>query len=257
MGRSGGLEDDDPLGASRDKSSSQHPHLDCPSVAFAVCYPTPWKAANKIDLYDVRRRPWQAGRQAGSWLLWTTEADNQQKEKPLVFSEKADALVPCFKTLVQANIRNKKIFTAAVKHMQAKGTTDYKSGFTFAFEQLLNVVPPQHRHGEERSGAALLMETSAPRAGCNKMIMMFTDGGEDRAQDIFEKYNWPNKTVRVFTFSVGQHNYDVTPLQWIACANKGAPAPGPQPPAPARPRDTSASARAPFNRDASADEDND
>lgn len=27
--------------------------------------------------------------------------------------------------------------------------------------------------------------------------------------------------VRVFTFSVGQHNYDVTPLQWIACTNKG------------------------------------
>ncbi|XP_029545965.1 voltage-dependent calcium channel subunit alpha-2/delta-2-like [Salmo trutta] len=26
--------------------------------------------------------------------------------------------------------------------------------------------------------------------------------------------------VQVFTFSVGQHNYDVTPLQWISCANK-------------------------------------
>lgn len=38
-------------------------------------------------------------------------------------------------------------------------------------------------------------ESSAPRANCNKMIMMFTDGGEDRAQEIFEKYNWPNKTV--------------------------------------------------------------
>ena len=38
-------------------------------------------------------------------------------------------------------------------------------------------------------------ESSAPRATCNKMIMMFTDGGEDRAQEIFEKYNWPNKTV--------------------------------------------------------------
>uniref|UniRef100_A0A8C5ND98 VWFA domain-containing protein n=1 Tax=Gouania willdenowi TaxID=441366 RepID=A0A8C5ND98_GOUWI len=118
------------------------------------------------------------------------------------FNEKADAVVPCFRTLVQANVRNKKIFKEAVMLMQAKGTTDYKSGFTFAFEQLLN-------------------ESSAPRANCNKMIMMFTDGGEDRAQDIFEKYNWPNKTVRVFTFSVGQHNYDVTPLQWIACANKG------------------------------------
>uniref|UniRef100_A0A3Q2DTI4 Calcium channel, voltage-dependent, alpha 2/delta subunit 2a n=1 Tax=Cyprinodon variegatus TaxID=28743 RepID=A0A3Q2DTI4_CYPVA len=118
------------------------------------------------------------------------------------FNEKAEAVVPCFRTLVQANVRNKKIFKEAVMHMQAKGTTDYKSGFTFAFEQLLN-------------------ESSAPRANCNKMIMMFTDGGEDRAQEIFEKYNWPNKTVRVFTFSVGQHNYDVTPLQWIACANKG------------------------------------
>lgn len=89
------------------------------------------------------------------------------------------------------------------------------------------------------------------------MIMMFTDGGEDRVQDVFEKYNWPNRTVRparagpragagagagagcalaasavtsgpkqvrVFTFSVGQHNYDVTPLQWMACANKGTSA---------------------------------
>lgn len=36
---------------------------------------------------------------------------------------------------------------------------------------------------------------------------------------------WPSvhalPQVRVFTFSVGQHNYDVTPLQWMACANKG------------------------------------
>lgn len=57
----------------------------------------------------------------------------------LQFNEKADAVVPCFRTLVQANVRNKKIFKEAVMHMQAKGTTDYKSGFTFAFEQLLNV----------------------------------------------------------------------------------------------------------------------
>ncbi|KAK0135891.1 Voltage-dependent calcium channel subunit alpha-2/delta-2 [Merluccius polli] len=190
-------------------------------------YPaTPWKVPNKIDLYDVRRRPWYiqgasspkdmviivdvSGSVSGLTLklmkasvmeMLDTLSDDDYVNVAS-FSEKADALVPCFKTLVQANIRNKKIFKEAVSHMQAKGTTDYKSGFTFAFEQLLN-------------------ESSAPRANCNKMIMMFTDGGEDRAQDIFEKYNWPNKTVRVFTFSVGQHNYDVTPLQWIACANKG------------------------------------
>ncbi|XP_044071962.1 voltage-dependent calcium channel subunit alpha-2/delta-2a isoform X2 [Siniperca chuatsi] len=190
-------------------------------------YPaTPWRAPNKIDLYDVRRRPWYiqgasspkdmviivdvSGSVSGLTLklmktsvveMLETLSDDDYVNVAR-FNEKADAVVPCFRTLVQANVRNKKIFKEAVMHMQAKGTTDYKSGFTFAFEQLLN-------------------ESSAPRANCNKMIMMFTDGGEDRAQEIFEKYNWPNKTVRVFTFSVGQHNYDVTPLQWIACANKG------------------------------------
>ncbi|XP_055069670.2 voltage-dependent calcium channel subunit alpha-2/delta-2a isoform X1 [Misgurnus anguillicaudatus] len=190
-------------------------------------YPaTPWRAPNKIDLYDVRRRPWYiqgasspkdmviivdvSGSVSGLTLklmktsvieMLDTLSDDDYVNVAR-FNEKASAVVPCFTTLVQANIKNKKIFKEAVMNMQAKGTTDYKTGFQFAFNQLLN-------------------ETNSPRANCNKMIMMFTDGGEDRAQDIFEKYNWPNKTVRVFTFSVGQHNYDVTPLQWIACANNG------------------------------------
>uniref|UniRef100_A0AAY5KGL1 VWFA domain-containing protein n=1 Tax=Esox lucius TaxID=8010 RepID=A0AAY5KGL1_ESOLU len=189
-------------------------------------YPAaPWSSTqNKIDLYDVRRRPWYiqgasspkdmviivdvSGSVSGLTLklmknsvvkMLDTLSDDDYVNVAR-FSEKAEAVVPCFKTLVQANKRNKNIFKESIMNMHAKGTTDYKSGFQFAFEQLLNVTP---------------------RAGCNKMIMMFTDGGEDRAQDIFEKYNWPNKTIRVFTFSVGQHNYDVTPLQWIACANKG------------------------------------
>uniref|UniRef100_A0A2K6C1Z7 Calcium voltage-gated channel auxiliary subunit alpha2delta 2 n=1 Tax=Macaca nemestrina TaxID=9545 RepID=A0A2K6C1Z7_MACNE len=116
------------------------------------------------------------------------------------FNEKAQP-VSCFTHLVQANVRNKKVFKEAVQGMVAKGTTGYKAGFEYAFDQLQN--------------------SNITRANCNKMIMMFTDGGEDRVQDVFEKYNWPNRTVRVFTFSVGQHNYDVTPLQWMACANKG------------------------------------
>uniref|UniRef100_A0A671LIT4 Calcium channel, voltage-dependent, alpha 2/delta subunit 1a n=1 Tax=Sinocyclocheilus anshuiensis TaxID=1608454 RepID=A0A671LIT4_9TELE len=45
---------------------------------------------------------------------------------------------------------------------------------------------------------------------------------EDRASEIFEEYN-SEKKVRIFTFSVGQHNYDKTPIQWMACNNKGEP----------------------------------
>lgn len=69
----------------------------------------------------------------------------------LQFNEKADAVVSCFKTLVQANVRNKKIFKDRVMHMHAKGTTDYKAGFQFAFEQLLNVRPQTHTFTQGRT----------------------------------------------------------------------------------------------------------
>ncbi|CAK6435870.1 unnamed protein product [Pipistrellus nathusii] len=188
-------------------------------------YPaTPWRAPKKIDLYDVRRRPWYiqgasspkdmviivdvSGSVSGLTLklmktsvceMLDTLSDDDYVNVAS-FNEKAQP-VSCFTHLVQANVRNKKVFKEAVQGMVAKGTTGYKAGFEYAFDQLQN--------------------SNISRANCNKMIMMFTDGGEDRVQDVFEKYNWPNRTVRVFTFSVGQHNYDVTPLQWMACANKG------------------------------------
>ncbi|XP_067855150.1 voltage-dependent calcium channel subunit alpha-2/delta-2a isoform X2 [Heptranchias perlo] len=188
-------------------------------------YPaTPWGPPNKIDLYDVRRRPWYiqgasspkdmmiivdvSGSVSGLTLKLmktsVTEMLDTLSDDDYVnvasFNDEASP-VACFKQLVQANVRNKMVLKEKVQEMNAQGVTDYKSGFNYAFDQLLN--------------------TTSIRANCNKMIMMFTDGGEDRAQDIFERHNWPNKTVRVFTFSVGQHNYDVTPLQWMACANKG------------------------------------
>lgn len=109
----------------------------------------------------------------------------------------------CFKHLVQANIRNKKVFKEDVQGMVAKGTTDYKAGFEYAFDQLQNVSwGPAGRAGEGRlrpwacpTHRPSASQSNITRANCNKMIMMFTDGGEDRVQDVFEKYNWPNKTV--------------------------------------------------------------
>lgn len=120
-------------------------------------------------------------------------------------------MVPCFKHLVQANVRNKKIFKDAVQQMQAKGTTDYKSGFHFAFNQLLNVCDmwiditwdsPVGLTGLV-SEYIFFQKTNVPRANCNKIIMLFTDGGEDRAQDVFMQYNWPNKTVGLMLTTAG------------------------------------------------------
>ncbi|XP_028809727.1 voltage-dependent calcium channel subunit alpha-2/delta-1-like isoform X2 [Denticeps clupeoides] len=198
------------------------------ATGLARYYPaSPWidkeKTPNNIDLYDVRRRPWYiqgaaspkdmlilvdaSGSVSGLTLKLIRTSVNEMLEtlsdddyvNVVYFNEKA-MQAACFGHLVQANVRNKKILKDAVQNISAKGITNYKMGFELAFEQLLSF--------------------NMTRANCNKIIMLFTDGGEERASEIFEKYNY-HKRVRIFTFSVGQHNYDKAPIQWMACTNKG------------------------------------
>uniref|UniRef100_A0AAQ4QSG1 Calcium channel, voltage-dependent, alpha 2/delta subunit 1a n=1 Tax=Gasterosteus aculeatus aculeatus TaxID=481459 RepID=A0AAQ4QSG1_GASAC len=191
---------------------------------------SPWissrNSADKIDLYDVRRRPWYiqgaaspkdmlilvdaSGSVSGltlklirtsvSKMLETLSDDDYVNVVYLPsFNDKAEHAA-CFRNLVQANVRNKRMLKDAVQSITAKGITNYRGGFEMAFEQLAQM--------------------NVSRANCNKIIMLFTDGGEERAEEIFKKYN-PKQAVRIFTFSVGQHNYDKGPIQWMACANKG------------------------------------
>uniref|UniRef100_A0A8C5CUU6 Calcium channel, voltage-dependent, alpha 2/delta subunit 1a n=1 Tax=Gadus morhua TaxID=8049 RepID=A0A8C5CUU6_GADMO len=188
---------------------------------------SPWmdssKTQQKIDLYDVRRRPWYiqgaaspkdmlilvdaSGSVSGLTLKLIRTSVSEMLEtlsdddyvNVVSFHETAK-VAACFQNLVQANVRNKKILKVAVQGITAKGITNYRGGFEKAFEQL-----------------ALM---NASRANCNKIIMLFTDGGEEKATEIFNKYN-SDKKVRIFTFSVGQHNYDKGPIQSMACENRG------------------------------------
>uniref|UniRef100_A0AAV2IWX2 VWFA domain-containing protein n=1 Tax=Knipowitschia caucasica TaxID=637954 RepID=A0AAV2IWX2_KNICA len=188
---------------------------------------SPWidlgNAASKIDLYDVRRRPWYiqgasspkdmlilvdaSGSVSGLTLKLIRQSVNRMLEtlsdddyvNVIYFNEKAQDAA-CFSNLVQANVRNKRILKDAVQGIAAKGITNYKGGFELAFQQLAQM--------------------NISRAHCNKIIMLFTDGGEERAEEVFKEYN-SKQAVRIFTFSVGQHNYDKGPVQWMACANKG------------------------------------
>uniref|UniRef100_A0A8C4I4N7 Calcium voltage-gated channel auxiliary subunit alpha2delta 1 n=1 Tax=Dicentrarchus labrax TaxID=13489 RepID=A0A8C4I4N7_DICLA len=198
------------------------------ATGLARYYPaSPWmdarKTPSKIDLYDVRRRPWYIqGAASPKDMLILVDASGSVSGLTLKLirtsvSEMLETLsdddyvnvvyfntrvkkTACFDHLVQANVRNKKLLKDAVQNITAKGITNYTKGFEFAFEQL--------------------SATNVSRANCNKIIMLFTDGGEERAQAILEKYN-ADKKVRIFTFSVGQHNYDKGPIQWMACSNKG------------------------------------
>uniref|UniRef100_A0A672SMA5 Calcium voltage-gated channel auxiliary subunit alpha2delta 1 n=1 Tax=Sinocyclocheilus grahami TaxID=75366 RepID=A0A672SMA5_SINGR len=198
------------------------------ATGLARYYPaSPWmdarKTPSKIDLYDVRRRPWYVqGAASPKDMLILVDASGSVSGLTLKLirtsvSEMLETLsdddyvnvvhfntkvnnTACFNHLVQANVRNKKILKDAVQNISAKGITNYTKGFEFAFDQLSN--------------------PNITRANCNKIIMLFTDGGEERAEEIFSRYNIDRK-VRVFTFSVGQHNYDTGPIKWMACANKG------------------------------------
>uniref|UniRef100_A0A8C6P3A5 Calcium voltage-gated channel auxiliary subunit alpha2delta 1 n=1 Tax=Nothobranchius furzeri TaxID=105023 RepID=A0A8C6P3A5_NOTFU len=191
------------------------------ATGLARYYPaSPWmdarKTPSKIDLYDVRRRPWYIqGAASPKDMLILVDASGSVSGLTLKLirtsvSEMLETLsdddfvnvvfnTACFDHLVQANVRNKKLLKDAVQNITAKGITNYTKGFEFAFQQL---------------------NTNISRAYCNKIIMLFTDGGEERAQFVLEKYNF-DKKVRIFTFSVGQHNYDKGPIQWMACSNKG------------------------------------
>uniref|UniRef100_A0A8C7RFZ2 Calcium voltage-gated channel auxiliary subunit alpha2delta 1 n=1 Tax=Oncorhynchus mykiss TaxID=8022 RepID=A0A8C7RFZ2_ONCMY len=198
------------------------------ATGLARYYPaSPWmdarKTPSKIDLYDVRRRPWYiqgaaspkdmlilvdaSGSVSGLTLKLIRTSVGEMLETlsdddyvNVVYFNTRVNNTACFDHLVQANVRNKKILKDAVQNISAKGITNYTKGFEFAFEQLY--------------------ATNITRANCNKIIMLFTDGGEERASAILQKYN-ADKKVRIFTFSVGQHNYDKGPVQWMACANKG------------------------------------
>uniref|UniRef100_A0A8C2GNN4 Calcium voltage-gated channel auxiliary subunit alpha2delta 1 n=1 Tax=Cyprinus carpio TaxID=7962 RepID=A0A8C2GNN4_CYPCA len=198
------------------------------ATGLARYYPaSPWmdarKTPSKIDLYDVRRRPWYVqGAASPKDMLILVDASGSVSGLTLKLirtsvSEMLETLsdddyvnvvhfntkvnnTACFDHLVQANVRNKKILKDAVQNITAKGITNYTKGFEFAFNQLSN--------------------PNVTRANCNKIIMLFTDGGEERAEEVFSRYNI-DKKVRVFTFSVGQHNYDTGPIKWMACANKG------------------------------------
>ncbi|XP_030646340.1 voltage-dependent calcium channel subunit alpha-2/delta-1 [Chanos chanos] len=198
------------------------------ATGLARYYPaSPWmnarKSPSKIDLYDVRRRPWYIqGAASPKDMLILVDASGSVSGLTLKLirtsvSEMLETLsdddyvnvvhfntqvnnTACFEHLVQANVRNKKILKDAVLNISAKGITNYTKGFEFAFNQLF--------------------DPNVTTANCNKIIMLFTDGGEERAQQIFNTYN-AEKKVRVFTFSVGQHNYDTGPIQWMACKNKG------------------------------------
>ncbi|RNA36114.1 Voltage-dependent calcium channel subunit alpha-2 delta-4 [Brachionus plicatilis] len=66
----------------------------------------------------------------------------------------------------------------------------------------------------------LFNESHLVRSGCNKMIMIITDGHADDVDPIFDKYN-KDRRVRVFSFKIGRDMSDPSNIKNLACNNNG------------------------------------
>ncbi|XP_044137306.1 voltage-dependent calcium channel subunit alpha-2/delta-4 isoform X1 [Bufo gargarizans] len=122
----------------------------------------------------------------------------------IAYNDYVHYIEPCFKgILVQADRDNREHFKQLVDELQAKGVGTVNKALIEAFKIL--------KEFREAGQGGL----------CNQAIMLITDGAVEDYEPVFEKYNWPEKKVRMFTYLIGREVTFAENVKWIACSNKG------------------------------------
>ncbi|XP_077196149.1 voltage-dependent calcium channel subunit alpha-2/delta-4 isoform X1 [Paroedura picta] len=122
----------------------------------------------------------------------------------IAYNDYVHYIEPCFKgILVQADRDNREHFKQLVDELQAKGVGTVNKALVESFKIL-------REFRDEGQGGL-----------CNQAIMLITDGAMEDYEFVFEKYNWPDRKVRVFTYLIGREVSFAQNVKWIACNNKG------------------------------------
>nr|XP_055023861.1 voltage-dependent calcium channel subunit alpha-2/delta-3 isoform X1 [Misgurnus anguillicaudatus] len=122
----------------------------------------------------------------------------------IAYNEELQYVEPCLNgTLVQADIGNKNHLRGRLEKLFAKGIGLLDVALTEAFELLSN------------------FNETGRGSGCSQAIMLVTDGAVDTYDFVFDKYNWPDRKVRIFPYLIGRESAFADNLKWMACANKG------------------------------------
>uniref|UniRef100_H2ZK56 VWFA domain-containing protein n=1 Tax=Ciona savignyi TaxID=51511 RepID=H2ZK56_CIOSA len=124
-----------------------------------------------------------------------------------VFNQKAEYLEKSCPGLIQATPINKQMAVSWLDKLKVHNSSSFDVGFEFGFSVL---------NQSEASNTT----TRPIRAGCNSIILLFTDGGAAYPGRTFQKWNL-DKQVRVFTYSVGKPFSSTTTLNEMACNNRG------------------------------------
>uniref|UniRef100_A0A8C2J3D6 Calcium channel, voltage dependent, alpha2/delta subunit 3 n=1 Tax=Cyprinus carpio TaxID=7962 RepID=A0A8C2J3D6_CYPCA len=119
----------------------------------------------------------------------------------IAYNQEIHYVEPCLNgTLVQADSTNKDHFKEHLDKLFAKGIGLLGNALTEAF--------------------TILNETGRG-SSCSQAIMLITDGATEMYDDVFAKYNWPERKVRIFPYLIGRESAFADNLKWMACANKG------------------------------------
>ncbi|XP_066527450.1 voltage-dependent calcium channel subunit alpha-2/delta-3 [Hoplias malabaricus] len=122
----------------------------------------------------------------------------------IAYNQEIHYVEPCLNgTLVQADRTNKDHFREHLDKLFAKGIGLLGEALTEAF--------------------TVLNEFNLAGRGsvCSRAIMLVTDGATEMYDDVFAKYNWPERKVRIFPYLIGRESAFADNLKWMACANKG------------------------------------
>ncbi|CAF3365398.1 unnamed protein product [Rotaria socialis] len=175
------------------------------------------------------------------------------------FQENAAFIDDCFQSgLVQATVENRHKFRTSVNTgIETKDIANFTRALNMAFDLLDNArmkiartenaklicqchylqtdnqtetqrdaFCPSDLHGKHHAREEPIFLDST---GCNKMIMIVTDGATETALNVFQSRNWyPNNVstchpieTRVFTYMIGRELGDPKHIKWMSCANKG------------------------------------
>ncbi|KAJ3597064.1 hypothetical protein NHX12_003464, partial [Muraenolepis orangiensis] len=171
---------------------------------------SPWmdvrKTPGKIDLYDVRRRPWYI--------------QGAASPKDMLILVDASGSV--------SGLTLKLIQTSVIEMLDTLSDDDYVN--------VVYVSISATGGGASEGAEPLRFNTRVRIAGCFDHLVQANVRNKKLLKDAVKNISAKGITnytkgfefafeqlsvVRVFTFSVGQHNYDKGPVQWMACANKG------------------------------------
>ncbi|XP_071017560.1 voltage-dependent calcium channel subunit alpha-2/delta-3-like [Oncorhynchus clarkii lewisi] len=122
----------------------------------------------------------------------------------IAYNQEIHYVEPCLNgTLVRADRNNKAHFREHLNKLFAKGIGLLGDALTEAFT-ILNDFN-QTGHGSV----------------CSQAIMLVTDGATQMYDDVFAKFNWPDRKVRIFPYLIGRESAFADNMKWMACANKG------------------------------------